>query len=349
MQAASWSELLGWNTDRQSQAFQAFHKSCPALRKRDGLIWEEVCAFADVLAKGQPGEQQARRFFTTHFQPWRLVKPDGELQGLVTGYYEPLLKGSRRQHGPYVQPMFGPPADMVSVALEEVYPDLKHKRLRGRLSGQRLIPYYTRGQWLEQDRKEQALLWVDSPIEGFFLEIQGSGLVELEDGSRVRLSYADQNGHPYRSIGRWLIREGELKPERVSMQGIKRWAQQNPQRLKELLSANPSMVFFREVQAVGSGPPGALGIPLTPRRSIAVDLRHLPLGAPVWLDTTWPNTRKPLRRLMVAQDTGGAIRGVVRADFYWGSGDQAGQYAGQMKQQGKMWLLMPKSYQPPLQ
>jgi membrane-bound lytic murein transglycosylase A len=221
-------------------------------------------------------------------------------------------------------------------------------RLRGRIAGRKLVPYYERAEWAAEEsrRAGNAMLWLDDPVDYFFLQIQGSGQVVLDDGSRVRIGYADQNGHPYRSIGTWLIERGELKAHAASMQGIKAWAAANPQRLQELLNANPSLVFFRELKAEGSGPPGALGVPLAPERSIAVDPRHTPLGAPVWLATTQPNSTQPLIRLMLAQDTGGAIRGPVRADFYWGSGPEAGQLAGRMKQSGRMWVLLPAWHTP---
>ena len=199
----------------------------------------------------------------------------------------------------------------------------------------------------ESKRSQEALLWIDDPIDLFFMQIQGSGQVQLTDGKRVRLNYADQNGHPYRSIGRWLIERGELKAEQASMQGIKSWAKANPALLAELLNSNPSLVFFRELAVEGSGPQGAMGLALTPERSLAIDPRHVPLGAPIWLATTKPNSELALTRLMLAQDTGGAIRGVVRADFYWGSGADAGSQAGKMRQQGRMWVLMPRNYHPP--
>jgi len=281
-------------------------------------------------------------------QPWALVNPDGSREGLITGYYEPVLKGSRTRNAPYLSPLFAPPEDMVVVDLADVYPELKSMRLRGRLEGRKLVPYYSRAEWAQQEdrRSADALLWIDDPFDLFFMQIQGSGQVVLDDGTRLRVSYADQNGHPYRSIGRWLIDQGELKVEQTSMQGIKAWARAHPKRMQELLNANPSLVFFREVPLEGSGPPGALGVPLTPERSIAVDPRQVTLGAPVFLATTWPNDSKPLNRLMLAQDTGGAIRGVVRADFYWGSGADAGTQAGRMRQKGAMWALMPRSYSP---
>ena len=184
------------------------------------------------------------------------------------------------------------------------------------------------------------------PIELFFLQVQGSGRVELPDGRRVRVGYAEQNGHPYQSIGRWLVEKGELKLEQASMQGIQAWARANPKRLNELLNANPSFVFFRELPDSGGGPLGALGVPLTAGRSIAVDPRAIPLGAPVFLSTTQPLSEQPLQRLVMAQDTGGAIKGAVRADFFWGFGAEAGAQAGRMRQKGEMWALLPNAYIP---
>jgi membrane-bound lytic murein transglycosylase A len=191
------------------------------------------------------------------------------------------------------------------------------------------------------------IVWVEDAVELFFLQIQGSGRVKLDHGETIMLGYADQNGYPYRSIGRLLVDRGDLPLERASMQGIKAWARQNPAKLQDLLNYNASYVFFRELPAGLPGPLGALGVPLTARRSIAVDARHIPLGAPVFLATTMPNSRQPLQRLMLAQDTGGAIRGAVRADFFWGFGDEAAALAGGMRQTGKMWVLLPKDY--PLQ
>jgi len=187
----------------------------------------------------------------------------------------------------------------------------------------------------------QELCWVNDPVELFFLQIQGSGRILFEDGSRVMVNYAEQNGHPYRSIGKWLLDRGAMSRDQMSMQNIKAWARANPQLVGDLLSQNPSYVFFRELPADVASPPGALGVPLTPERSVAVDPRYTPLGAPVFLATTWPNSDRPLYRLMMAQDTGGAIKGPVRADFFWGLGDAAGIQAGRMKQPLRMWVLLP--------
>jgi membrane-bound lytic murein transglycosylase A len=341
---ADWSDITGWRDDNPLPAFEAFRASCNVIESQPS--WNAACVAARSAAVAS-GED-ARAWFETQFRPWALVNPDGTRTGLVTGYYEPLLRGSRTRKAPYLSPLFAPPEDLVAVELADLYPELKGLRLRGRIEGRKLVPYYSRAEWAKQQdsRIGGALFWIDDPLDLFFMQVQGSGQVTLDDGTRVRVSYADQNGHPYRSIGKWLVDQGELKLEQASMQGIKAWARANPKRVQELLNTNPSLVFFRELPLNGSGPPGALGVPLTPERSIAVDPRIIALGAPVYLATTWPNEDRPLNRLMLAQDTGGAIRGAVRADFYWGSGAEAGNLAGRMKQHGLMWVLMPRTWAP---
>jgi membrane-bound lytic murein transglycosylase A len=238
---------------------------------------------------------------------------------------------------------------LLVIDLSSVYPELKNMRLRGRLQGNRVTPYYDRAEIERGDAplKGREIVWVDSAIDLFFLQIQGSGRIVLDTGETVRVGYADQNGYPYKSIGKLLVERGEMPLERASMQGIKDWARKNPDKLTELLNQNASYVFFREMPNHLSGPLGALGVPLTAGRSIAVDARTIPLGAPVFLATTWPNSDRPLNRLMLAQDTGGAIRGAVRADFFWGFGGEAGGLAGSMKQSGKMWVLLPQGYAVP--
>jgi membrane-bound lytic murein transglycosylase A len=219
-------------------------------------------------------------------------------------------------------------------------------RLRGRVDGRKLVPYYSRAE-IEREPSPLAgveLVWVDNAVESFFLHIQGSGRVRFDDGTLVRMGYADQNGHPYRSLGRALIDAGELSAEDATMQGIKAWAEKNSARQREFLWRNPSYVFFRELPASEDGPIGSLGVPLSAGRSVAIDARLLPLGAPVYLATTWPGAETPLRRLMLAQDTGGAIRGAPRADFFWGAGAEAGDFAGRMRQSGAMWVLLPREH-----
>ena len=272
----------------------------------------------------------------------------GTVHGLITGYYEPRLSGRRAKTARFKYPLYAAPDDLLTIDLSYVYPQLKDLRLRGRLEGHRIVPYFSRADIDQGNGKLRVLFWVENPVDLFFLQIQGSGRIELADGSLIKIGYADQNGYPYVSIGKKLIEAGELKPEQASMQGIKHWGEQNPAKLPALLEQNPSYVFFRELPESLSAPLGALGVPLTDQYSIAIDPRTIPLGAPVFLSTTYPNTAEPLNRLMLAQDTGGAIRGTVRADFFWGFGDQAGSQAGRMKQRGQMWVLFPRGAEPAL-
>jgi len=348
MQAVRFADLPGWADDDLTAAWPAFLQSCRALAsKPKWLLWRAACTEAKAIAVTDGAAQ--RRFFEARFEPYLLTNPDGTTSGLITGYYEPLLRGSRRRSATFSQAVLGVPSDLLTIELADVFPDLKGMRLRGRLQGNKVIPYYSRADInaREANYADRVLLWVDDAVELFFLQIQGSGRVKLPDGSMVRIGYADQNGYPYQAIGRVLAERGELKIEQTSMQNIQAWARANPEKLNDVLNANPSYVFFREVQSKGDeGPQGALGVPLSAERSIAVDPRQVPLGAPVFLATTQPASALPLRRLMLAQDTGGAIRGVVRADFFWGFGADAGSQAGKMRQQGQMWVLLPPGAAP---
>jgi membrane-bound lytic murein transglycosylase A len=317
--AVRWESLPGWREDSAGEAWPAFRESCRMLVRKAG--WQAVCADAHALPESL-SDAEARRFFETRFFPWRAQGGDGSTTGVVTGYYEPLIRGSRTRTTTAAWPIFATPDDLV-------------------------VPYRTRA---EIERLSsvgrfpaRVLLWADDPIELFFLQVQGSGQVELPDGSRVRLGFANHNGQPYRSIGTWLIRQGELTSEQASMASIQQWARSHPKRLNELLNANPRYIFFRILPQGDGGPLGALGVPLSAGRSIAVDPANIPLGAPVFLATTQPLSEEPLNRLVMAQDTGTAIKGAVRADFFWGFGPEAGAQAGRMKQQGRMWVLLPKA------
>jgi membrane-bound lytic murein transglycosylase A len=343
--AARWADIPDWGRHAMRDSLAAFSRGCATLENQDP--WKGACAGAATLANA--AEPELVSFFELNFDPWQALNADDSTTGMVTGYYEPLLHGSLKRTARYKYPLYSVPQDMLTIDLASVYPDLKGRRLRGRVQGNKVVPYLDRG---EIDREAGPLgglelAWVDDAIDVFFLHIQGSGQVELENGERIRVGYADQNGHPFKSLGRLLIQRGELPAERASMQGIKDWARRNPAKVQEYLNANPSYVFFRELPKDLSGPIGSLGVPLTPERSIAVDTRVIPLGAPVFLATTFPNSPQPLNRLMVAQDTGGAINGGVRADFFWGFGDAAGAQAGKMRQGGRMWVLYPKGATPP--
>jgi membrane-bound lytic murein transglycosylase A len=338
---ATWDGVEGWPGEAVEDALAAFLRSCIALRADP---WPAVCDRARALDAGDAAG--VRAFFESNFVPHQVVNPDGSVEGTVTGYYEPLLRGARTQSAVFRYPIYAPPEDLLVVDFGELYPEMRPLRLRGRVEGRRVVPYYSRAE-IEAGRAPVAgreLLYTDDPVELFFLQIQGSGRVVLDTGETVRVSYADQNGHPYRSIGRLLVERGELTVDQASMQGIKAWGQRNPEQLGALLAENPSYVFFRELPATAEGPPGALGVALTAGRSLAVDPRAVPLGAPVFLATTRPNAQEPLRRLMLAQDTGGAIKGAVRADLYWGSGIEAGTLAGRMRQPGRLWVLLPHGF-----
>jgi membrane-bound lytic murein transglycosylase A len=346
-QPAGWGDLPGWSADDVAAAWPAFLLSCRGVAsKPQGAGWKRVCDLART-ADGKPGHDP-RRFFEQHLKPYAVANGDGATSGMITGYYEPLLQGSRLRTKAYDQAVRGVPDDLLTIDLSAVFPELKDKRVRGRLEGNKVVPYWSRAEITARGEKlpGKTLLYVDDAVELFFLQVQGSGRVRLADGSVVRLNYADQNGHPYQSIGKALVERGELKLEEASMQGIQAWARANPSRLDNLLNTNPSYVFFREVPNSQDGPIGALGVPLTAERSIAVDPRSVPLGSPVFLATTRPNTATPMNRLVMAQDTGGAIKGAVRADFFWGFGKEAGEQAGRMKQGGRLWVLLPVELAP---
>jgi membrane-bound lytic murein transglycosylase A len=338
---ARFSDLPGWDRDDLRAAWPAFMLSCSKLAS--GADWKEPCAIAKTVDANS--QAAIRLFFESFFDPHQVVAPDGSNTGLITGYYEPLLRGARKKGGPYKTPLYKVPDDMVIIDVGSVYPELAGKRVRGRLKGKRVVPYPAREEISRTGLPGNELLWVDDSVEAFFLEVQGSGRVQLPDGDTVRVAYADQNGRPYQSIGKWLVQQGELTTEQATAQGIKAWIDGHPTRQQELFNANPSYVFFKEEKLPDPkvGPKGTLNVPLTPQRSVAIDRSQLPLGAPVYLNTTLPGDDElPLQRLMLAQDTGGAIKGAIRLDLFFGFGSEAADFAGRMKQRGSIWVLLPK-------
>ncbi|HSK38605.1 MAG TPA: MltA domain-containing protein [Arenibaculum sp.] len=354
LEPASFADIEGWAEDDHLGAAQALARSCGKLSGLPsdrplgmaGTVgeWAAPCAALATL----PGDDRnaARGFFETWFVPWA-AGDNGEREGLFTGYYEPELRGSLEESARYRVPLHRRPADLVMVDLGEFRENLKGERIAGRVVDGRLRPFEDRAR-IEAGAlygKELELLWVDDPVDAFFLQIQGSGRVVLEDGRVVRVGYAGQNGHPYVAIGRDLVAMGEFTREEVSMQSIRAWLEAHPERAAELMNRNPSYVFFRELD--GEGPIGAQGVPLTPGRSLAVDRSFVPYGVPVWLDAEDPlEPGRRVRRLMVAQDTGGAIRGPVRGDVFWGYGAEAELRAGKMKSRGRYFLLLPRSVAP---
>lgn len=323
MQPMSWQALPGWPQDNAISAWSAFRASCTRLA--DKPAWNGVCADARRV---DPLDNRAiTRFFERHFAPHLMINDDGTTTGTITGYYEPRLQGSLQRHGRYQVPLYRFPAAWAQNP-GKTRPSRSELMASGVLHGQELV-------------------WVDDPVEAAYLQIQGSGRIELAEGGVMRVGFAGTNNQPFRSFARALIKRGEITPGEATLDGIRAWARRNPQQVDSALDVNPRMVFFQsrgiEQQVTSEGPVGALGVPLTSQRSLAVDPSRIPLGAPVFLATTQPLSEEPLRRLMVAQDTGSAIKGSVRADFFWGYGDEAGENAGRMKQPGQLWVLMPRT------
>jgi membrane-bound lytic murein transglycosylase A len=359
--ALTYDRLPGWTEDDPRAALAAFLRSCAMLTAPrptangqnnaelpGGLTltpadWEAPCTEAVTLSTA-PGDA-VRTFFERSFRPFAAAGPDGA-EGLFTGYFEIELLGARLKSVQFPVPLYRLPQDHVQADLGVFDPDLKGKRIVGRVEQGRFIPYFSRGD-IERGAltgRGLEMLWVNDPVDVFMLHVQGSGRVVLRDGSIVRVGFAGHNGRPYESIGRTLIEKGELQPGKASWEDIRDWIRRNPAKAQDLFAANPRFIFFRVIEGVPpeAGPIGAQGVPLTPGRSMAVDRRYIPLGVPLWLDTTWPSAPdRPLRRLMVAQDAGGAIQGVVRGDFFWGFGSEALAEAGKMKSRGRYYLLIP--------
>lgn len=347
-----FADLPGWKTDLVAEAVPALLKSCGKIKpdadpampmSADTLAgtvgqWRAICADA---AKVRPGDTaQARYFFETHFEPLQ-IKNNQKTTGLITGYYEPLLRGAWQPDPQYRVPIYARPPDLVSADLGKFRDDLKGTHIAGRVEDDKLVPYATRREIEAGALKGRSLelLWVDDPIDAFFLHVQGSGQVQMKEGGTVRLAYSGRNGHRYVPIGRELVAAGAMPLEKVTMQSIRAWLAAHPVAGQELMARNHSFVFFRVKD--GDGPVGAQGVVLTPGRSIAVDRKFLPLGIPVWLDTADPLKDVPLRRLVMAQDTGSAIVGPVRADLFFGAGVAAAAQAGAMKRPGSVYALRP--------
>lgn len=344
-QAVCWDKLPGWQQDQLQQALPALRQQCPRLAREDEG-WQALCA--DPQLASASDADSARRFLEQYFLPHPVYGQQGSADGLITGYYEPTLHGSRSPDERYRFPLYRQPDDLLLVDFGDRFPELKGQRVRARLVERNgrtvVVPYHDRAviDGEQQPLAGQELLWVDDADDAFFLQVQGSGRIQMDDGSVLAVGYADQNGHAYRAIGKLLIERGELSREDVSMQTIRQWLQQHPQQAQEIRNHNPSYVFFTLRNNPDEGPRGSLNVPLTPERSAAVDRSILPLGTPIWVATTLPD-QSAYQRLLLAQDTGGAITGPVRADIFFGRGERAETLAGAMKQNGRIFALQPRS------
>lgn len=345
---SQFADLPATRDEDWEQALKAFQVSCTTMQHHS--LWREACRNAQGMPQGL-----ARAFFEGNFELWKVSARDSQSgffidKGLMTGYFEPILRASRVRHGIYQYPIYGVPDDLITVELDSIHPQLKGLRLRGKLQGRKLVPYDDRkGIASRKDlEKKHVICWADDPVEAFFLQIQGSGRVLLDNGSLLRIGYADQNGHPYRSLGAWLIENAGLTRDEMSMQRIKQWVRDNPQRRQELLNANPNFVFFaeREGYSDDQGPVGAQGVPLTPLASVAVDRRYWKLGVPFVTVASQSMPAMQFARPVIAQDTGGAIKGVLRFDYFWGLGNEAGNRAGSQKSDVSAWVMVPKGHSP---
>lgn len=325
LKEATFMELPNWEGENYEAALESFIENCKSTKAQ--LVYKELCSEALTA-------DDAKEFLEAHFKPYKIHNKEEHDKGLLTGYYEPHLHGSKRRHGRYIYPIYATPKDLITVELSSIYPALKNFRLRGRLEGNKLVPYYTREEVSDKALDAEVICYTDSRVDLFFLEIQGSGRVTLESGKTIFVGFDNQNGHRYRAIGRYMIEKGMLKRDEVSLQSIKKWLEENPSRVDEVLNYNQSVVYFKEKSAPASG---SLGIELQAKRSVAVDKRYIPLGSMLYLNAK----ENRINGIVYAQDTGGAIKGAVRADLFLGYGSDAMQVAGRLKDQLELWILLP--------
>ena len=350
---ATYDQLPGWADDKHSESIAALRRSCKALLRKSadkpvGLYaiagkpadWKDACA----AARSAKTDAEARAVYERHFVPFKVANNDDPI-GRFTGYYLARITGSRKKSARFKHPVWGRPKDLVSARISDFIPKFRGERIWGKLKGNRLVPYDTRAEINRGAvaKRAKVLFWADNPTDIFFAQVQGSALAVV-DGKKVRIGVGGKNGRRYTAIGRVLIEWGELTRDTVSMQTIRKWIADNPSRAFELMETNEAFIFFRELS--GDGPRGAQGVVLTPGRSLAVDLRWVPMSLPLYVDTMVPKPRAegdiPWRRVMIAQDTGGAIRTPVRGDIYFGHSEDAADQAGRMKGRGGYWALIPK-------
>ena len=353
----TFNELPGWGSAELKKSLHTFQNSCRTFIKQDpervvgtetidlqAKDWLPACRAA--LKINHLVNNKAKLFFEEWFVPVEFYDNKPVL-GLFTGYYMPLVKGSYTRSTEFSVPIYELPDNLVNIDLGLFLSDLNSSKLVGRVEGHKILPFYTREQINKGALKDTArvLVWVNSPVDRLFLEIQGSGIIELQGGKKIYIGYDGQNGKPYTAIAGVLIKKGIMTKHNASMQGIKRYLEAHPKQVDTVINQNQSFVFFRKLSLDAAL--GSQGVALTPGFSLAIDKQWIPMGAPVWLSTTRPDSsnpdiNKPLQRLMIAQDTGGAIKGKVRGDVFWGGGDKATLIAGHMKNEGYYWLLLPR-------
>lgn len=330
LKQSSWSDLKDFETDDLELSLDVFKKACEKSNQYD--IFKVACAKA-------LNTTNAKLFFQDNFTPFKLFDDENSPQGFITGYYEPLLNGSIIKTGKFQYPIYKVPNDLITVDLNLMYPELKKYTLKGKIKDNKLIPYNTR-QEMNDNKNLEPICYVDDKVDLFFLQIQGSGKVKFQDGTIINVGYGNQNGRKYNSIGKFMIKMGYITPAEGSLQGIKKWFEENPDKIDEVLNVNESYIFFQESQKSATG---ALGVELVAKRNLAVDREYIPLGMPVFIQTSNPINNKEINQLMVAADVGGAIKGEIRADFFWGNSKEAEEMAGKMKEKGILYMLIPNN------
>ncbi len=331
LKKADWNELQEFPSDNLDEALSVFKKGCQSSKNN----LKNMCALAQDT-------NDSKSFFISNFEPYKLYDNSNNDKGLITGYYEPLLYGSRTQSEIYKYPIYKMPKDLVTINLEQFSSELPKKRLMGKIVNNKFIPYDTREEVNKREDLE-AICYVDNKVDLFFLHIQGSGRVQLDTNETINIGYSGQNGREYFAIGKQLVADKEIEQEKISLQTIRQWLENNPDKSDAILNLNKSYIFFEESNTSASG---SLGVELVEKRNIAVDTSIIPLGYPVFLKTTNPLTKEKITRLVVAADTGGAIKGEIRADFFCGFGKKAEELAGVMKEEGEMYIFIPKEYTP---
>lgn len=347
LEKANYKKLKGWNADKLDGAVAAFKKSCSKIAgnkaeyignaeiKIKTKDYKKLCnKINDVHSK------KYRQFFEKNFTPW-LVVYNNSPEGKFTSYYESELHASYNKSKKYRFPVYGRPNDLIEINLRDFDPSLPAKRLVGRIENKRLVPYFTRDEITKKSLDAPVILWADSYVDIYVMQIQGSAVATLDDGSKVRIGYAENNGRDFKGIGSILLEKGLIKPGNASMGNIKKWLKENYNEALVPMNQNHRYVFHRLTNA--DGPIGAQGVSLTAGRSLAVDKSFIPLGSLLWLETTGPD-KEPINKLVVAQDIGGAIKGAVRGDYFWGSGDDSIlEKAGKMNAKGQYYILLPNS------
>ncbi len=345
---AAFSELSGWNSENFGEVIPVFKKNCTQiLKSKNTYISSENLKIpaADLQSKCNKFNNkniktaaEMKSFMESEFIPYA-VTDNGKAEGKFTSYYEAVINASYTKSDRYKYPVYGKPNDLIELNLRDFDKDLPNTRLVGRVVNNKFVPYYNRRDIENNGISAPVIVWGDDLVDIHFMQIQGSAVAKMDDGSEIRIGYADNNGHKFSGIGSILINKGLIKPEYSSMPKIREWLRKNPDKAQDLMAENERFIFQKINTA--DGPLGAYGVSLTAGRSLAVDTRYIPLGSILWLDTLSPDKRN-IDKIVFAQDIGSAIKGVVRGDYFWGHGEEALKYAGRMNSVGKYFILLPK-------